>query len=190
MIRILAASLAGGTIISFACFTSWMSSAIGGWRRLGKHFTTRVRAVGDVYRMQTGRVGIVNYPFSLTIALSPNGLRLAVWPRLFGHPPLLIPWSEFRDIQAQWHFVKLDGLTVGEPIIATICVRPRIVHAARKLGYLKAMGAIADETTTVPRFIDTHGRALFWLSLSAFALLGGLLFREIISAYGWHLQSG
>ncbi len=142
MIERLAPWLASVAFVFFGCFVLWLLSVIGDWRKLARHYATSSPAEGEIHRMQSAAVGDVNYASCLTIVLSPYGLRLAVWPMFrIGHPPLLVPWSEFRDVrEVRWLFSTLDEVTVGDPTIATVRFRPHILRAARKLGYLAESG--------------------------------------------------
>ena len=139
MIEKLAPWLAGVAVVFWLAFVSWFLAVIGGWRRLAEHYTTREPADGKIYSMQTAVVGQVNYRSCLTIALSPVGLRLAMWPMFLplGHPAILIPWTEFHDIrERRSFFMTLEEVTIGNPAVATLCLRPHILRAARVMGYV------------------------------------------------------
>jgi hypothetical protein len=140
MIERLAPWLIGVAFLSFWCFVLRRLAVQSGWRAIAERFRTWCHADGMVFRIQSAAIGQVNYASCLTIVLSPDGLGLAVWPMFrFSHPPLLIPWSEFHDICPVRSFVmKLDEVSVGEPPIAKVRFRPKILRAARELGYLQA----------------------------------------------------
>jgi len=139
MIERLAPWLVGIAIICFFPILSWLLAVIGGWHKLAQQYTTWQPAEGEIRRFQSATFGLVNYGTCLTIVLSAYGMRLAVSPIFrLGHPPLLIPWSEFHDIrERRSFFVKLDEVKIGSPTLATLCFRPHILRAAREMGFLK-----------------------------------------------------
>lgn len=101
---------------------------LGGWSSLAKQFQVPTLPPGKRFRFQSASFlkhywAPMNYGSCLTLVVSEEGLGMATgWLFRFCHPPLLIPWSEFRRLEqkrALWVFryVKAD---VGEPVLATL----------------------------------------------------------------------
>jgi hypothetical protein len=101
----------------------------GGWGGLAKQYRVEKLPPGKRYHFQSAsltRAGMpCNYGSCLTLVVTEQGLGLAVFP-IFrpGHPPLLIPWSDFlnprrRTVLWYWKFFEAE---VGEPAIATIAL--------------------------------------------------------------------
>jgi hypothetical protein len=131
--------LAGVVVVAGFAVVSWLSAAVSGWRALARIYAAKARASGVTYRMQTGKLGLVNYGGCLTISLSDAGLRLAVWPMFrFAHPPLMIPWSDIRHIA---HFrgliIQREVFALGEPEICELALSPRVFQHAADKGYLE-----------------------------------------------------
>ena len=107
--------------------------ARAGWARLAGAYRAETRPTGKTFRMVSGRVGAANYSGVLTVSVEPGGLRLAVMaPFRPGHPPLLFPWDEVRDIRPHkvlWH--TSYALDVG-PEAVTVQLPERVVEAIRE----------------------------------------------------------
>lgn len=98
-------------------------SQLAGWHRLAQHFEAKSPPVGHRHWIESGKVGWVSYNNCLTIHAGPDGLHLATWlPFRFGHPPLLIPWRELRNVGSHkiWLLGEWLKLEVGSPTIATL----------------------------------------------------------------------
>ncbi len=79
------------------CF---VSSTLGGWRSLARHYQQLRPFDGRRWRFSSGSMGLVSYGYCLTLGASPEGLFLAVpLPLRLGHPPLFILWSEVESVE-------------------------------------------------------------------------------------------
>lgn len=120
----------------------------GGWGGLAKHYRVEKLPPGKRYHFQSAVLTTCglpcNYGSCLTLVVAAQGLGLAVFP-LFrpGHPPLLIPWSDFYHprLRTVLRFWKLFEAEVGEPAITTICLPAWLFEQANL-----AMAAAAEES--------------------------------------------
>ncbi len=105
------------------CVVCRLLSHIGGWARLAEVYEDDARPAGDARSMCSGKIGIVNYSSCLTIGVSDSGLRLSVMlPFRVGHPPILIPWSDFHHVaekRVMFLFPFLNA-SIGNPAITTV----------------------------------------------------------------------
>src|SRR5688500_2833043 len=80
--------------VALWCGVCWVLSLVGGWHRLAGTYRAEKPAMGESYRLQSGRVGPVSYNQCLRVQAAPDGFYLSV---LFlfrpGHPTLFIPWN-------------------------------------------------------------------------------------------------
>ena len=112
----------------FWCFVSFLL-AHGGWSAMAARFRTAERPQGKVFRMQSGRIGAIDYRSCLTVHVSEAGMFLAVFPLFrLGNPPMFIPWSEFHNVREKkllfWRFVEAP---IGTPPIARLLLRPGVI---------------------------------------------------------------
>ncbi len=102
-----------------------------GYAELARRFPADHEPQGQKFTGQHVRVGAVRWRFCTTIVFSPEGLYLAVMagvpvignPRFTGHPPVLIPWSEIREVRRTvLYWRRAVALTVGEPAVVTLAM--------------------------------------------------------------------
>lgn len=108
--------------ISTWCVVFTLLARLGGWSQLARHFGAERQPQGKAFRLQSGKVGWVNYNNCWTIILTPNALYLAM-PWIFGfqHPPLLIPWSELHNLsEKKIMFRSFAVADVGNPVTARL----------------------------------------------------------------------
>lgn len=110
---------------------AWM----GGWSRMAGKYRARLKPAGKSFWMLSGSVGWVSYNNCLIARVCEEGLYLAVWPIFrFGHPPLLIPWSELHDPKGKrllfWRFVDVS---VGSPAVAKLRLPQKVFDAAGEM---------------------------------------------------------
>jgi hypothetical protein len=88
---------------------------IGGWTGLGALFREppdAPRPTAQAFSMSSldlrGPIGLpMNYNNCVIVALGDVGIHLRTWlPFRFGHPPLLIPWSEIESAQVGRAFLR------------------------------------------------------------------------------------
>jgi hypothetical protein len=121
--------------IGMGCAVCFGLARLGGWHSLASRYgTISTPAFCETFRMQSGRVGIVDYSSSLTIRVSDLGIHLSVMPPFsLGHSPLLIPWSDISSQEPKkllWR--ELISFNVGHPPIATITLPKKILEAGRQ----------------------------------------------------------
>jgi len=108
----------------------YLLSRLAGWSRLAGRFAARTPPDGIRFWIESGKVGWVSYNNCLTIHAGPDGLHLATWlPFRFGHPPLLIPWRELRNVGSRkiWLLGEWLKLEVGSPSIATLELSKKVL---------------------------------------------------------------
>jgi hypothetical protein len=108
---------------------------LGGWRRLARRYPATEKPGGRVYRFQTIRLGGANYGNAVTIDVGDRGVFLSVfWPFRFGHPNILIPWSELNVSSPPTGWIKrlgtlgTIGLMVGNPPVANLYLPRRVIE--------------------------------------------------------------
>ncbi len=95
--------------------------AAGGWGALAEHFRAEEQPEGARLNMQQIMVGPVRYR-GCVVASSARGLYLKMFIFPF-HPPLLIPWYEFRHVEdTTLYWRRAKRLTIGDPPIAHLTV--------------------------------------------------------------------
>jgi hypothetical protein len=78
--------------------TMYLTSLIGGWRRLARRFRAQEPFYGEQWGWQSAQLrGWCNYNHCVTVGASAEALYLALnFPFGLFHPPLLIPWKEIE----------------------------------------------------------------------------------------------
>ncbi len=102
------------------CCISFAMSRLSGWVRLAQQYPATTEATGgEVARMRTGRIGVINYYSCLTFRATEEGLHIAVTPLLrLGHPPMFIPWDEFHHISNDpILYSQKVRMSVGKPTV-------------------------------------------------------------------------
>ena len=107
----------------FWCFVIFMMSLLGGWAALARNYRAVEIPEGKRFLFQSASMGSVNYGSCLTVVVGSAGLYLKVFPLFrFGHPPLLIPWTDLHDLRERkflWLW-RLVDMQVGSPAIARL----------------------------------------------------------------------
>ncbi|WP_294221207.1 hypothetical protein [Prosthecobacter sp.] len=116
-------------------FVSTVLSHMGGWHRLAQRFRAVRPPAGRRFWMQSMVLGSVSYNGCLTMHASKEGLHLAVWlPFRIAHPPLFLPWSEFRNaILRRSLWVKWIELDIGEPPVAKLRLPLKVLQGREHL---------------------------------------------------------
>ncbi len=113
VLLILASNLAVLALIFL--LVSWILSFISGWGRLAAMYRCTPAVQVEPMRRETLGVGVGRYYRCAKIAFPPEGLYLAV-AVLRCHPPLCIPWREFKHFEeVQYYKMRSVRLTVGAP---------------------------------------------------------------------------
>ena len=133
-------------IIVFTCFplvfagmwcgVIFLLSMLGGWRDLAESFPDRGQPCDRSFRMQSGRLGFINYSSILTIHSGPQGLRVAVLgPFRLGHPSLFIPWSAIHNATTKRSlWMETVSFELGSPKIATLQLPKKIFKGRGVIG--------------------------------------------------------
>jgi hypothetical protein len=89
---------------------------LSGWNTLRKTYETTGTPHEINYIGVSGKIGKFNYGKTLNVSLSEAGLSLSVGPMFrFGHPLILIPWSDIKNIHEKGKtvFCEVDGIQIG-----------------------------------------------------------------------------
>ena len=112
-----------GSIVGFIlgwCMINLVTGTFGNWGRLAKTYRAHARPEGKAFHLQniTTRLFIENVLCTMVVAA--EGLYIAVLPIYrMGHPPLLIPWSEFSYVRTtRFLFWGWVSVAVGHPPVA------------------------------------------------------------------------
>jgi hypothetical protein len=107
----------------------WAIARFGGWAALAARYRVEKLPAGKCYYFQSASFSAAglpcNYGSCLTMIVSERGLGLVVFPIFrLGHPPLLIPWSDFyaprqRTVLGFWKFFEAE---IGEPAKVRVCL--------------------------------------------------------------------
>lgn len=115
----------------FACV--WLGAMhlaawLGGWKALAGKYRVTQMPPGQAHWFQSVALTRIpglpaNYGSCTILTITAEGLGLSVLaPFRLGHPPLLIPWTEFYNVQPRtvffyWKFVDAQ---IGDPALTTI----------------------------------------------------------------------
>jgi hypothetical protein len=106
--------------IGLACV---LRSKMSGWSALAKKYTASTKPPGKQFKSQSARIGRLNYGSCLSLVVAEVGLYVStsLWFRI-GHPPLMIPWSEFSGVEEKKRllFFRNVRMNVGDPVITTV----------------------------------------------------------------------
>lgn len=113
-------------------FLAWA----GGWQRLAKAFPASGIPEGQKLGLRWIKVGWIDYNGCVSYVVNSAGLHVSLWPLFnLGHPPLFIPWSAMRVERVGKEFLRrgqVIKLTVGEPVVARICVPEAVFEAGKR----------------------------------------------------------
>lgn len=91
-----------------------------GWKALSSHYETSAEPEGVVLKRQSLVAGSVVYRYLVTVVIGDAGLYLAVGGPL-PRKPILIPWSDFKDVQSVRLFWQKAALvSIGAPKVGTL----------------------------------------------------------------------
>lgn len=117
-----------GFFVGMWCFVSVLLARMGGWHRLGEKFRAFGPASGTRHRMQSIRLGLVNYNSCLTIHVSDEGLHLATMlPFRLAHPPLFIPWAELqKPVAKKSLWMTWIEVEIGNPRVVKVSLPAKV----------------------------------------------------------------
>ncbi|TWU27913.1 hypothetical protein Poly41_70530 [Novipirellula artificiosorum] len=82
------------------CDISLLIAFLSGWSRLAERYRYDARIECEFFSFQSGKMGGVDFNSCLILGVSERGLLMSMLlPFRIGHPQLLIPWSDFHDVQ-------------------------------------------------------------------------------------------
>ena len=111
--------LALAAVVVFGALLFQVFARVSGWNKLAGLYPVGPPPEGQRFARQTVQVGPVRFRRSTTAVISPQGLYLAA----LGNPPLLIPWSEVREVRATTlYWQRAMTLRIGNPLVGTITV--------------------------------------------------------------------
>ena len=128
---VLAVGIPVGILLFLAGFLALLYSIFAqtsGWNALAQRYGAITEPEGRKLSRQTIKVGAVRWRLCVTVILNPQGMYLQMGYRqswlsaIRKHPPVLIPWPEFKAprkgrLYLGWQAVQLS---VGEPQMAAI----------------------------------------------------------------------
>jgi len=102
-----------------------------GWNALSRLYGTSAEPEGVVLKRQSLVAGSVVYRYLVTAVIGDAGLYLAVGGPL-PRKPILIPWSDFKDVQSVRLFWRKAALvSVGAPRAGTLTLPMTLYHRMR-----------------------------------------------------------
>ena len=102
-----------------------------GWNTLLSRYGTSAEPEGVVLKRQSLVAGSVVYLYLVTVVIGDAGLYLAVGGPL-PRKPILIPWSDFKDVQSVRLFWQKAALvSVGAPRAGTLTLPMTLYHRMR-----------------------------------------------------------
>jgi hypothetical protein len=100
----------------------WLYPHASGWAKLAELYPDDGQHSGDTHRRCDVSFGFMRYRVVLRVC--PEGLGMSVpWPfstRLLGHPPLLIPWSQFNKATVRGFVFPVVDTSIGRPVVAHV----------------------------------------------------------------------
>lgn len=127
--------------VGWGAFVLYILSLLSGWHRLAQRYPARRETDGKTFKMQSAKIGWVNYNNVLKFTISPNGLSVSSWgPFRFAHPPFTVPWRDIYNVTFKkilWS--EIARFEVSIPPFATFQVSRKVIEEARP--YLEPNGA-------------------------------------------------
>lgn len=111
-----------------------MIAKTGGWAAFARKYPATIQPDGVLFRAQSLRIGRARYTNVLNFVISPTGLYMEPqWLFRFGHQPILLPWREIQKITfVELLWIRTAQLDVGNPVVATLQVRPKVLEATKE----------------------------------------------------------
>jgi hypothetical protein len=113
----------------------FLLSRISGWDLLARRFRANGPFCGEMWNWQSARFrGWFGYNNCLIFGASPEGLYLAMMPlfRIFGHPALLIPWTEIEVEMGRAFFGETVQFRIGTEERVTVKIYGKVVDRVRQ----------------------------------------------------------
>jgi hypothetical protein len=123
-----------GIVVLWFPIGCWILGQVHGWKRLYRKFPAPAEVLtGPKFSFLGGKIGLLVWRNALFAQVTPQGLRLSV---LFlfrsGHPPLLIPWTEIKNVSPRKDFIwrGFTDFEIGAPPIAKVRLPTRVLAAS------------------------------------------------------------
>lgn len=111
-----------------------------GWIRLAEKYKAVEGFQGErVGFLVSASVNSGNYSNAIILKYNYEGiyLKTAVMFRAF-HPPVLIPWSEIKEVRdRKFFFTKMKELVIGDPFVAILTLKESVYSKIEKPGKFK-----------------------------------------------------
>lgn len=122
------------SIIFFTYITvSLILKYVGGWASLSDRFRFHGKFTGSRWWGQSAQMRwISGYRRCLIVGANEDGLYIATFPFFpFGHPPLLIPWSEVSHSKRKILFSPMVRFELGRETAVPFWVRETLAERLR-----------------------------------------------------------
>jgi hypothetical protein len=105
---------------------------VSGLNRLAQAYPALRAPAGPTLTGQTVQIGAVRYRRCVTVNVSEAGLYLWVRPVLSKHQPILIPWSEVKQVrETVLYWQRAMRLSIGMPELATVTLQMNLFDLVR-----------------------------------------------------------
>ncbi len=133
-----AAAVIVGLVLLILFLVKSATGAAGGWRALAETYSSDTTPAGVVLRRETVQIGAVVYKRCATLGIAEPGLYVSI-----GRKTALIPWADFKAMgQATLYWQQMPKFTIGNPLVATVVVRPGVLEQMRnRLPEVSATGS-------------------------------------------------
>ena len=105
---------------------------VSGLNRLAQAYPAPHTPTGPTLTGRTVQIGAVRYRRCVTVNVSEAGLYLWVRPVLSQHQPILIPWSEVKQVrETVLYWQRAMRLSIGMPELATVTLQMNLFDLVR-----------------------------------------------------------
>jgi len=110
----------------------WVFGRVSGLNRLAQAYPAPHTPTGPTLTGRTVQIGAVRYRRCVTVNVSEAGLYLWVRPVLSKHQPILIPWSEVKQVrETVLYWQRAMRLSIGMPELATVTLQMNLFDLVR-----------------------------------------------------------
>jgi hypothetical protein len=105
---------------------------VSGLNRLAQAYPAPHTPTWPTLTGRTVQIGAVRYRRCVTVNVSEAGLYLWVRPVLSKHQPILIPWSEVKQVrETVLYWQRAMRLSIGMPELATVTLQMNLFDLVR-----------------------------------------------------------
>lgn len=102
-------------------------SLLSGWSRIASVYRAEESPKGRRYRMQSAKIGLVNYGSCLTIHASDECLYIKIWTIFrLGNASLFLRWSAINDRKKGGQLFKVIDCEIGSPVIGKMTLPAKV----------------------------------------------------------------